>query len=139
MEQVMIRKDGQSYAGNQIEGAAAVGNAVLRISNATVGAATLVAGKDILPGATLVRTGSTGAYSDTLPTGTLMDTAFAAKYAIGEGFEMRICSHVAFIQTIVAGTGNTAVAGSLTAVPANASAWFQFKRTAVNTWTYEQI
>lgn len=139
MKHLMVREDGLAIAGNSKQMADAVGNAINRISNATVGAATLVAGKDIVPGAILVRTGSTGAYSDTLPTGTLMDTAFSAQYAIGESFKMCIASHVAYIETIVAGTANTAVAGSLTAVPANAGAEFIFTRTAVNTWTYEQI
>jgi len=139
MKQLMYRNQGLAEAGSVGDAAAAVGSAYQRIANATAGAATLVAGKDILPGGILVRTGAGGAYSDTLPTGALMDDAFAADYAIGESFKMRICSHVAFAETIAAGTGNTAVAGSLTAVPANDSADFIFTRTAVDTWTYEQI
>jgi hypothetical protein len=134
---LVVREDGLETA-NPVAASQAVGKATQRIANATVGAATLVAGKDIVPGATLVRTGSVGAYSDTLPTGALMDAAFP-EMAVGDSFEMRIASHVGFIETIVAGAQHTVVAGSLTAVPANASAWFRFTRASVGNWTYEQI
>ena len=139
MKHLMVREDGLAMAGMQRQMSDAVGNAVHRVANVTAGASTLVAGKDIVPGAILVRTGPTIGYTDTLPTGTQLDTAFAAQYAIGESFMMRSASHVAFIQTIAAAAGITLVAGSLTAVGANAVAQFIFTRTAVNTWTYEQI
>lgn len=139
MKHLSIREDGLALAGSQRQMSDAVGNAIHRAANAATAGATLVAGKDIVPGAILVRTGPGVAYTDTLPTGTQMDAAFASQYAIGESFKMRSASHVAFIQTIAAGAGNTMVAGSLTAVGANATAELIFTRTAVNTWTYEQF
>jgi hypothetical protein len=139
MKQLVYRDNGLQTTGSASEAAAAVGAAISRVSQAAAAGATLVAGKDILPGATLVRTGAGGAaYNDTLPTGTLMDAAFPS-VAVGESFEMTIANHVAAIATIVAGATHTVVAGSLTAIPANSSAKFIFTRTAANTWTYEQI
>ena len=139
MKQLVYRDGGLMTSGTGGEAAAAMGMAVSRVSQAAAAGATLVAGKDILPGATLVRTGAGGvAYSDTLPTGTLMDAAFPT-VAIGESFEMTIANHVAAVATIVAGATHTVVAGSLTAIPASSSAKFIFTRTAATVWTYEQI
>ena len=141
MKQLMYRDNGGLVGvGLAAEAAAAMGYSLARASNAAAAGTTLVAGKDIGPGLTLVRTSVVGAgFTDTLPTGTLMDTAFASQVAIGESFSMKIANHVGQIQTIGAGATNTVVAGSLTALPANSSAEFIFTRTAANTWTYEQI
>lgn len=138
MKSVMIRDGGLGRDASPAEAAAVIGGAVARVSNVTAGAALLVAGKDIFPGAILVRTGAGAGYSDTLPTGALMDAAFP-EVPLGGSFKMTVASHVAFIETIVAGAQHTVVAGSLTAVAANASADVIFTRVTAGNWTYELI
>jgi hypothetical protein len=79
-----------------------------------VGAATFTAAQFV--GGYIIRSGSTAAYSDTTPTATAIIGAIP-NCAVGTAFELTIRNTVAFIETILAGTGvtlsqTTAVAAS---------------------------
>jgi ethanolamine utilization protein EutA (predicted chaperonin) len=80
----------------------------------TVGAATFTAAQ--FTGGIIIRSGSTAAYSDTTPTAAAIVAAIPS-CAVGTAFELTIRNTVAFIETILAGSGvtlsqTTAVAAS---------------------------
>lgn len=98
----------------------------------TVGAGSVLAPS--LAGGILHRTGPTGAFADTLPTGTEMDAAFP-KAQIGEIVQCYYINGVAFASTITANTDMTL--GAATAnnvIAASTGRTLMFKRTAANTW-----
>lgn len=82
----------------------------------TVGATTFTAAQFV--GGLIIRSGSTAAYSDTTPTASAIVAAIP-NCAVGTAFELTIRNTVAFIETILAGSGvtlsqTTAVAASQT-------------------------
>lgn len=94
----------------------------------TVGAATLTAAAFV--GGVIIRSGSTGAYSDTTPTATQI-LALIANPQIGSTFRLRIVNTVAFIETILAGTGVTLA--QVTAVAASSFRDYVIRVTNVQT------
>jgi len=70
----------------------------------TVGNATYTAAQFVAPA--IIRTGPTGAYSDTTPTAAQIIQALPGA-VVGSGYYMTIVNTVAFAATIVAGTGVT--------------------------------
>lgn len=133
----MMIDAGLPRPGNPAE-LAGMSSRVLPVANATVGAATLVAGTEIAPGKLLQRTGSTAAYTDTLPTAALL-TAALPDIVDGEAFVMRVSNRVAFVQTLAGGTGVTLVAGSNTTLAANTSAELVLTRVSATAWTFELV
>lgn len=83
-----------------------------------------------------LRSGVGAPFSDTLPTGAQMDTAFKATTPIGDGWLMQISNKTAVVMTVVAAAGFTL--GSATAtIAGNTTVTCQVLRTAANTWTFE--
>ena len=94
----------------------------------TVGAATFTAAQFV--GGIIIRSGSTAAYSDTTPTATAIIAAIP-NCAIGTAFELTIRNTVAFIETILAGTGVTL--SQTTAVAASQSRRYMCVVTNIST------
>jgi len=85
----------------------------------TVGAGTILAAS--ITGGLLIRTGPTGAYADTLDTAANLLAAYPG-LQVGDTIDFYHANQVAFVCTITASAGNTAItaAGNNT-VPANSS------------------
>lgn len=98
----------------------------------TAGAGTITAAA-LLSGL-VVRTGPTGAFTDTTDTGTAIDTALAAAAQTGVAFIVRYKNTTAFSGTIAGGTGVT-VSGR-TVVNPNSDAEFLLTRTGTGTYTF---
>jgi hypothetical protein len=82
------------------------------------------------------RSGPTVAFTDTLPTGALMDAAMHPKQLVGGGirYSMKLNNLSAVAMTIAPGVGFTILAGSVTVVPANSAVTLRISRTAAATW-----
>jgi hypothetical protein len=97
---------------------------------ATVGAGTLTAAGIV--GGLILRTGSTGAYTDTTDTAANIIAALHGA-AIGQSFELTIQNNVGFVETLTGGTGVTL--SGFTAIPGNCWARFLVTYSAAATVT----
>ena len=98
----------------------------------TAGAGTITAAA--LISGLVVRTGPTGAFTDTTDTGTAIDTALGAAAQTGVSIQVQYKNTTAFAGTIAGGTGVT-VSGR-TVIPANGVATFLLSRTGAGTYTF---
>lgn len=129
----LVRDNGFVREATITEGAALAAATVVT-ANATVGNSTLTAAS-IAPGVTLVRTGSTGAYADTMPAATLLTAAFP-DIVDGQSYVFRISNRVAFADTLTAGSGTTAQAGAAVIVAASTGVDVLMTRTSATAWTF---
>src|ERR1700731_2125897 len=97
----------------------------------TAGAGTLTAAA--LISGLIVRSGPTGAFTDTTDTGTAIDTALGAAAQTGVSIQVQYKNTTAFAGTIAGGTGVT-VSGR-TVVSANSTSTFLLSRTGTGTYT----
>lgn len=89
----------------------------------------------------VIRTGMAASFSDTLPTGTSLDTYFGAGVALGDIEEFILFNNhpAATVMTILAGANCTIIAGSPVTIAGQTSAHCQLTRIAANSWTFEII
>lgn len=85
-----------------------------------------------------VRSGPTAAFTDTLPTGVLMD-AFFVDAVVGDNWMVDILNKTCVTMTLAAGVGFTFAAGSPTFIAANGSTPVIVRKTGVATWTLELL
>lgn len=111
--------------------AANISSQVAQTSIATVGAGTLTAA-DLLSGL-IVRSGSTGAFTDTTDTGAALDAALGNAAVNGANVLVQIKNITAFADTIAGGTGVT-VSGRTVVAPQTVGT-FLLTRTAPATYT----
>lgn len=106
------------------QGAAGVLN-----STGTLTAALIAAG--------IVTSTTAAGVTATVDTGTAMDTALAATYAIGEGFEWSAIATGANAFTVTAASAHTLVGSGVVATVT--SGRFYSQRTAANTWVTTRL
>lgn len=119
---------------NAISNAANAGNVASQSSQAsiaTVGAGTLTAAAML--SRLIVRTGSTGAFTDTTDTGTALDAALGNAAVNGVNLQIQIKNATVGAETIAGGTGVT-VSGR-TVIPPQTVGTFLLTRTGTATYT----
>jgi len=94
----------------------------------TVGAGVLTA--DMIVSGVVLRSGPTGAYSDTTDTAAAILAYIGDSVAVGQSFDFTIVNGVAFAETIVAGVGVT-----LAGVTVNAASAIRMYRCTVTSAT----
>lgn len=122
----------QKVTGAALARAAAFVNPV---ALATAGAGTLTAAL-LQAGNIIRRTGPTGAVADTLATAAEMTAAYP-EIESGQSIEVGYANRVAYILTLTASSGMTAVAGSLVAIPANSNTRIILTKVSATAWTFE--
>lgn len=103
----------------------------INTADTTVGAATLTAAA--VAGGVITRSGSTAAYTDTLPTAALTIAAMPGTPTIDQSWILKIKNTVAFLETLSAGTGWTL--SGLTTVPPLSVGVFLVTYSAAGTFT----